>query len=86
MKAWLGPAEPELWVKFWPGLAGRGMRGGFGLLGSCSEANGKTPELAYYRCYSPTPVTPREHVRVAGWRRKVEGPLHAVADLPAWSR
>ena len=32
----------------------------------------KTGELAYYRCYSPDPVTLADYVRVAGWRWKVE--------------
>ena len=34
--------------------------------------NDKTGELAYYRCYSPDPVTLADYVRVAGWRWKVE--------------
>ena len=34
--------------------------------------NDKTGELAYYRCYSPQPVTLTDYVRVAGWRWKVE--------------
>lgn len=34
--------------------------------------NDKTGELAYYRCYSPEPVTLADYVRVAGWRWKVE--------------
>ena len=34
--------------------------------------NDKTGELAYYRCYSPEPVTLTDYVRVAGWRWKVE--------------
>ena len=34
--------------------------------------NDKTGELAYYRCYSPDPVTLGDYVRVAGWRWKVE--------------
>lgn len=32
----------------------------------------KTGELAYYRCYSPDPVTLADYVRVAGLRWKVE--------------
>ena len=34
--------------------------------------NDKTGELAYYRCYSPDPVTLADYVRVAGWRWKIE--------------
>ena len=34
--------------------------------------NDKTGELAYYRCYSPDPVTLGDYVRVAGWRWKIE--------------
>ena len=34
--------------------------------------NDKTGELAYYRCYSPDPVTLADYVRVAGRRWKVE--------------
>ena len=34
--------------------------------------NDKTGELAYYRCYSPGPVTLHDYVRVAGWRWKIE--------------
>jgi SRSO17 transposase len=34
--------------------------------------NDKTGELAYYRCYSPNPVTLDDYVRVAGWRWKIE--------------
>ncbi|CAN5393866.1 IS701 family transposase [soil metagenome] len=43
--------------------------------GSCSvlvRRNDTTGELAYYRCYSPTPVTLGEVVRVAGQRWTVE--------------
>ena len=34
--------------------------------------NDKTGELAYYRCYSPDPVTLGDYVRVAGRRWKIE--------------
>jgi SRSO17 transposase len=34
--------------------------------------NDKTGELAYYRCYIPTPATLGDYVRVAAWRWKVE--------------
>ena len=37
--------------------------------------NDKTGELAYYRCYSPDPVTLGDYVRVAGWRWKIEETL-----------
>jgi SRSO17 transposase len=43
--------------------------------------NDKTGELAYYRCYSPKPVTLREYVRVAGWRWKVEESFQTGKEL-----
>jgi SRSO17 transposase len=43
--------------------------------------NDKTGELAYYRCYSPQPVTLRQYVRVAGWRWKVEEAFQTGKEL-----
>ena len=41
----------------------------------------KTGELAYYRCYSPTPATLADYVRVAGWRWKVEESFQTGKEL-----
>ncbi|SKW95300.1 Transposase (fragment) [Mycobacteroides abscessus subsp. abscessus] len=43
--------------------------------------NDKTAELAYYRCYSPNPVTLADYVRVAGRRWKVEESFQAGKGL-----
>jgi SRSO17 transposase len=43
--------------------------------------NDKTGELAYYRCYSPTPATLADYVRVAGWRWKVEESFQTSKEL-----
>ena len=43
--------------------------------------NDKTGELAYYRCYSPTPATLADYVRVAGWRWKVEESFQTGKEL-----
>jgi hypothetical protein len=43
--------------------------------------NDKTGELAYYRCYSPTPATLADYVRVAGWRWKVEESFQSGKEL-----
>lgn len=59
--------------------------------------NGKTGELAYYRCYNPAPATLGDYVRVAGWRWKIEESFqtgkelagldeHQVRRWPAWHR
>ncbi|WP_399129174.1 hypothetical protein [Actinacidiphila sp. ITFR-21] len=59
--------------------------------------NRSTGELAYYRCYSPTPVPLTALVRVAGARWRVEEFLqsgkglaaldeHQVRRYPSWSR
>nr|WP_244897798.1 IS701 family transposase [Mycobacterium alsense] len=43
--------------------------------------NDKTGELAYYHCYSPTPATLADYVRVAGWRWKVEESFQTGKEL-----
>jgi SRSO17 transposase len=43
--------------------------------------NDKTGELAYYRCYSPTPATLADYVRVAGWRWRVEESFQTSKEL-----
>jgi SRSO17 transposase len=43
--------------------------------------NDKTGELAYYRCYSPTPATLGDYVRVAAWRWKVEESFQTGKEL-----
>ena len=43
--------------------------------------NDKTGELAYHRCYSPTPATLADYVRVAGWRWKVEESFQTGKEL-----
>ncbi|MDJ0362459.1 IS701 family transposase [Rhodococcus sp. H29-C3] len=40
--------------------------------------NDTTGEMAYYRCFSPTPVTLTELVRVAGWRWRIEESFQAA--------
>jgi SRSO17 transposase len=43
--------------------------------------NDKTGELAYYRCYSPTPVTLAHYIRVAAWRWKIEETFQTGKEL-----
>jgi SRSO17 transposase len=55
--------------------------GGTGRRHLLVRRNDKTGELAYYRCYSPRPVTLGQYVRVAGWRWKVEEAFQTGKEL-----